>query len=258
MTVDLYANLAQFLYEDVWTNYFNSPSGAQTPDQSDIWMFAWQIGAKVHFNKDTSFQISPTIYNYTGSGDVLAGNFNGDGPAVILNSKAQAELVTFNQVGTNNLFIYDMPAEFDWKWFGVPLRVFGDVAYNIQGAERADKAGHPDKEDEDLSYQVGAAIGKIRHAGDVELEGWWQHTEQYALDPNIVDDDIFDGRLNVEGFYLQFTWQVTDALSFIVQGSRGFQIDPQIGTAGSGALGDPAGLPLHEIEQVYVDAQLKF
>jgi hypothetical protein len=258
MTVDVFANFAQFLYEDVWTNYFNSPSGAQTPQQSDLWMLGWQMGAKVNFNKNTFFQIAPTIYNYEGGGNVFGTTFNGDGPAVILNSKAQTELITFNQVGTNNLFIFDMPAELDWKMWNIPFKVFGDFAYNFQGASRAAAAGHPDKTNENVSYQIGAGIGKIQHRGDFELLGWWQHTEQYALDPNIVDDDIFDGRLNMEGFYLQATYAITDALSIILQGSQGFQIDHQIGTAGSGALGDPAGLPLREAEQFYVDLRMKF
>jgi hypothetical protein len=258
MTVDLFANLAQFLYEDVWTNYFNSSSGVQTPDQQDLWMLCWQVGARVNFNKDTSFQFAPTIYNYFGTGNVLGGTFNGDGPAVILNSKAVPTDVTFNQTATNNLFIFDMPAEFDWQIGKVPMRLFGDFAYNFQGAERADRAGHPDKEGEDMSFQVGGAVGKIRGAGDWELEGWYQYTEQYALDPNIIDDDIFDGRLNMQGFYLQFTYQFTDSLAIIIQGSEGHQIDRDIGTAGSGALGDPAGLPLREAEQLYVDLRLKF
>jgi hypothetical protein len=88
--------------------------------------------------------------------------------------------------------------------------------------------------------------------------GWWQHTEQYALDPSIIDDDIFDGRLNIEGFYLQATYAFTDSLSLVLQGSLGHQIDNQIGTAGSGALGDPAGLPLREVEQFYVDLRFEF
>jgi hypothetical protein len=258
MTVDLYANLAQFLYEDVWTNYFNSPSGTQTPDQSDTWMLCWQVGARLNFNKDTFLQASPTIYNYFGTGNVLGGKFNGDGPSVILNSQAVPTLVTFNQVGTDHLFIGDLPVEFDWKMWGVPFRVFGDVAHNFQGAARAQAAGHPDKTGEDTSYQVGGAIGRIQHGGDWELMGWWQHTEQYALDPNIVDDDIFDGRLNMEGFFLQATYAFTDSLSIIVQGSLGHQIDNQIGTAGSGALGDPAGTPLREAEQFYVDLRFEF
>ena len=87
---------------------------------------------------------------------------------------------------------------------------------------------------------------------------YYQRSEQYALDPNIVDDDIFNGRLNMQGFYAQFTYAFTDALSVILQGSRGKQIDNSIGTAGSGALGEPEGLPLHEANQFYIDLSLKF
>ena len=160
LSVDLFANLAQFIYEDVWTNYFDSPSGAQTPQKNDLWMLAWQFGAKVNLNKDTFLQVAPTIYNYTGGGSEFAATFNGDGPAVILNSKAQPEFVTFNQVGTNNLLILDVPAEFDWKMWKVPFKIFGDYAHNFEGADRATRAGHPDKTNEDTSYQIGLESAK--------------------------------------------------------------------------------------------------
>jgi hypothetical protein len=260
MTVDVFGNFGQFIYEDTWTNNFNvnSTGQLQSPQQSDIWQLGFQLGAKANFNKNTSLQVAPTFYTYTGSGNVFGGKFSGDGPTVVVPTGGSPTLVFPNEVAVNDLNIIDIPAEFDWKMWNAPFRIFEDFADNLTSQDRANGAGHPNKGDEGIAYQIGAGVGKVKKAGDWELMGWWQHSEQYALDPNIIDDDIFNGRLNMEGFYLQATYAFTDDFSIILQGSRARQIDSSIGTAGSGALGDPAGLPLKEASQFYVDLSLKF
>jgi hypothetical protein len=167
-------------------------------------------------------------------------------------------LVFPNETAVNSLNIVDIPAEFDWKMWNIPFRIFGDFADNLSAQARANGAGHPNLGDQGIAYQVGAGIGKVQKKGDWEISGWWQHSGQYSLDPNIVDDDIFDGRLNMQGFYVQATYAFTDAFSIIVQGSRATQINSSIGTAGEGALGDPAGLSLREASLLYVNLSLKF
>lgn len=260
MTVDLFANLGQFIYEDVWTNNFNvnSLGQLQSPQQSDIWQLGFQAGARVNFDKNTFIQAAPTFYTYTTGGNVFAGKFSGDGPTVVVPAGGSPTLVFPNEVAVNDLNILDIPAEIDWRMWNVPFKIFGDFADNLSAQSRAAGAGHPDKGGEGIAWQVGAGIGKIKKAGDWELLGWWQHSGQYALDPNIVDDDVFNGHLNMEGFYVQATYAFTDALSVIIQGSRARQIDSTIGTAGSGAIGEPAGLPLREASLLYVNLSLKF
>jgi hypothetical protein len=262
MTVDLFANFGQFIYEDVWTNNFNINGVGQlnTPQQSDLWQLGFQVGAKANFDKNTSLQVAPTYYTYTGAGNVTNGVFSGDGPTVVLPAGAGAvpTLIFPNEEAVNSLKIIDIPAEFDWKMWNIPFRIFGDFADNLSAQNRANGAGHPDKGDEGKAYQAGVGIGRIKKGGDWELLGYYQRSEQYSLDPNIVDDDIFNGRLNIQGFYLQATYAFTDAFSIVLNGSHGKQIDSSIGTAGSGALGEPAGLPLQEVSQFYIDLSLKF
>jgi hypothetical protein len=260
MTVDLFANFGQFIYEDTWTNNFNVNSNGQlqSPQQNDLWQLGFQVGAKANFNKNTFLQVAPTFYTYTGAGNVFNGKFNGDGPSVVVPTGGSPTLVFPNEVAVNDLNILDIPAEFDWKMWNIPFRVFGDFADNLTSQQRANGAGHPDKGNEGIAYQLGLGVGKLKKAGDWELTAWWQHSEQYSLDPNIIDDDVFDGRLNMQGFYVQASYAVTDYFSVIVQGSRGRQIDTSLGTAGSGALGEPAGLPLKEASLLYVNLSLKF
>ena len=77
ISVDLFVNFAQFVYDD--TNPENpvgpSPTGVPT---NDSFLLGWQVGAKVNFPHNFYFQLAPTIYNYTGNGDNLYGPFVGD------------------------------------------------------------------------------------------------------------------------------------------------------------------------------------
>ena len=117
-----------------------------------------------------------------------------------LNNATPPATVTPNQTGINSLLVFDMPTEFDWKFGEIPMRVFGDFAMNFEGDDRAAAAGHPDKGDERYAYQIGLGIGRIKQKHDWQLEAFYQHVEQFAVDPNLVDSDIFDSRVNMEGF----------------------------------------------------------
>jgi len=254
MTLDLFANFGQFVYEDVFENSFNSFSGLQTPSKFDRWMLGWQVGAKLNFDTRTYFQFAPSIYNYTGGGDLVARDFNGDGPQVILNKQAKPTLVTFNQTGVNDLAILDIPAEFDWTMLGVPFVVFGEFADNLDSGARADKAGHPDR-NEGIAWAAGLGIGKIKKRGDWEIKAWWQHDEQFSLDPNIIDDDVFNNRLNMEGFVVRAAYSFTDFAWLSAVYARGERIDSALGTGGIGSLGV---VPLQTDQLFLLDLNLKF
>ena len=45
-----------------------------------------------------------------------------------------------NVTGINDLAVLETPAEFDFKAWGVPMRIFGDFAYNFEADQRADAA----------------------------------------------------------------------------------------------------------------------
>ena len=119
------------------------------------------------------------------------------------------------------------------------------------------RPGHPDKH-EGVAYQVGAERRQRREEGRLQLRGWWQHSEAYALDQNIVDDDIFDGRLNMEGFYLQASYNLTDAVSFIVQYSHARAHRQFARHARLRRARHRAGFPLQHTSLLYVDLNLKF
>jgi Putative porin len=265
LSFDLFANFAQYIYDDAgFENTFNTFSAStdtftQSPDNTSNWLLGWQVGGKVNFTPTTYFQLAATYYNYTEGGSFSnTGFFNGDNALIIYNKNAVPSLLTFNQTSTNNLGIVDFPVEFGSKIGNIPFTIFGDFADNLYASERASNAGHPDKGNEGVAWQAGLSIGQIKHKGDWEIRGWYQHSDQFALDPNLVDDDIFDGRLNMEGFYVKATYAIADAVYFSLEYSNGHRIDSSLGTAGSGQLGAAPGFPLQTVNFVYASFGLKF
>ncbi|MGH8165448.1 MAG: putative porin, partial [Rhodanobacteraceae bacterium] len=178
-TLDLFVNFGQFVYDD--TNPDNpvgpAPNGVSL---TDAYLLGWQVGARYNIKKGTFFQIAPTLYNYTGTGDTFNRAFSGDPTFVLVDPVTGARTtVTPNQTGINNLLVLEVPAEFDGKFGSIPYKFFGDFAYNFNGDARARAAGHPDKTDQNFAYQIGAGIGGTKHKGDFGLTAFWQHTEQY-------------------------------------------------------------------------------
>jgi hypothetical protein len=241
LKIDVFANFAQFVYDD--TNPENpigpQPSGVPT---TDAFMLAWQVGARFNFPKNFYFQLAPTVYNYTGSGDTFFHHFVGD-------------TLASNQTGINSLLVFDMPAEVGWKIGEVPMRIFGDFAVNFEGDDRAAAAGHPDKGDQRYAYQIGLGIGQLKVKHDWEIRAWWQHTEQYSLDPNLVDSDIYDSRVNLEGIAATAAYAFADAIVFKLTYGYGWRSDKGLGTGGVGDIGIN---PLDKYQIFQADLNVKF
>lgn len=255
MTIDVFANFGQFVYDD--SNPENplgvrAVSGGRLVPNSDAWMLGWQLGAKFNFTKTTYLQLAPTIYNYGGAGDTFNSFYSGDPDRLVGTPPVRTAR---NQTGVDNLLVYDMPMEFGWTMHEIPFRIFSDFAVNLDADDRANAAGHPDKGDQRYAYQIGLGIGKIKAKHDWELKAWYQHTEQYALDPNLVDSDFFDSRVNMEGFVLQAGYGISDAITFNLSYGWGDQADGDLGTGGVGDIGVN---PLRNYQVFQADLNVKF
>lgn len=249
MTIDVFVNFGQFVYDDANPENPIGPSPQGVPN-TDAFLLGWQVGAKFNFTKDMYFQFAPTVYNYTGAGDTFNTTFVGD-PAF----RRGTTTVVPNQTGVNNLLVFEMPAEFGWKIGKIPMRIFGDFAVNLDGDERAAAAGHPDEGDQRYAYQIGLGIGKIKVKNDWALSAFWQHTEQYALDPNLVDSDLFDSRVNIEGVAVTLGYAVSDAVTANLTYGYGHRADRNLGTGGVGDIGINA---LDKYQLFQADLNFKF
>jgi hypothetical protein len=251
ITIDLFANFAQFVYDDENPENSLGPAPNGVP-KTDAYMLGWQIGAKVNFTKTVYLQLAPTIYNYTGNGDTFNKHFSGD-PDFIdpVNGRTSR-----NQTGINSLLVFDMPGEFGWTFGELPMRIFGDFAVNLDGDERAAAAGHPDKGDNRYAYQIGFGVGKLKTKHDWQADFFWQHVDQFSLDPNLVDSDLYDSRVNMEGIAVRLGYAVTDAITANLTYGYAWQIDKDLGTGG---VGDAFTInPLRKYHIFQADLSVKF
>jgi hypothetical protein len=209
------------------------------------------VGARVTFPKNIYIQLAPTIYNYTGNGDTFNIHYQGGSPFV-----TNAASLAQNQTGINSLLVFDMPWEIGWKFGELPAHIFGDFSTNLEADERAKAAGHPGFGDERYAYQVGAGVGQLKQKRDWQLDVWWQHSEQYALDPNLVDDDIFDGHQNMEGVAAKASYALSDAVIFAITYNYAWRINDNLGTGGpTNAI---AINPIDQYQLFFADLNIKF
>lgn len=184
-----------------------------------------------------------------------------------------------NQVGLNDLLVLEFPWEFNFKLNSeLDARVFGNFAYNLEGSDRARAAANgyaawiasqpttpsiqpfAPQTQENKAYQVGVALGSktgwaARHPW--EIQAYWQHTEQYALDPNLLDSDSFEGRGNLQGINIQLSFGLTPNLITSLRYGNATRINKTIGTGGSN-LSIPQMNPINRFELWQLDLSFKF
>jgi Putative porin len=264
LKLDLFVNFAQFIYDDanpenpLGLRARNSAGAGAATHQTgqlipntDAFLLAWQVGGRLTFPKNIFLQIAPTIYNYTGNGDTFNIHYQGGSPFV-----TNAVSLAQNQTGINSLLVFDMPWEIGWKVGELPMHVFGDFSVNLEGDDRATAAGHPSFGDERYAYQVGLGVGQLKQKRDWQIDVAYQHSEQYALDPNLVDDDIFDGRQNMHGIIVRAGYALSDAVIFNVTWNYGWRINDNLGTGGTPiAIGIN---PLDQYQFFVADLNIKF
>jgi hypothetical protein len=147
------------------------------------------------------------------------------------------------------------------------MRFFGDVAYNLEGQQRADDArqaittgnagsitlpagmtaaqfqaeptvqgvlqGGKSLED-DIAYQVGYEAGQLKKKGDWDTKLYWQSTGYYAVDPNLIDADIFNAATNMQGVVVQGSYNWTDGITSTLRYAHASRVDNRLATPNVG------------------------
>jgi hypothetical protein len=191
----------------------------------------------------------------------------------------------FNQVGLDHLLVVEVPFELNFKISKLDARVFGDFSYNLEGAQRARDAAaayayilsktpspaiatnFPAQTHDVKAYQIGFELGSRDSLGLVngttsrrhawEIKTYWQHIEQYSLDPNLLDTDFFEGRENLEGVYMAAAYSFTDNLIGAFRWGHASRINKLLGTGGSGQ-DIPQMNPINDFDIYQVDLTLRF
>ncbi len=216
---------------------------------------------------------------YLGPGTGTAAGYAGYGIAGTLPGFGSVDY-PLNQVGLNNLLVVEVPFELDFELWKLDASLFGDAAYNLEGNDRAKAAAagyaywlanqptpptirpFAPQKNEDKAYQIGFAIGskkgwlgRTRHPW--ELRTYWQHTEQYSLDPNLIDSDVFEGRENLEGINVQLTYGLTPNFIASVRYAYASRINDKLGTGGSNQ-DIPQMNPIQDFSLLQLDLSLRF
>jgi hypothetical protein len=216
---------------------------------------------------------------YLGPGTGTINGFSGYGTSSTLPGYGSLGF-PLNQVGIANLLVVDVPFEFNFKLHHLDWRFFGDAAYNIEGGDRAKAAaagyanflanqatpptiaGFSPQKNEDKAWQLGLAVGNeggwsgpSHHPW--EFKTYWQHIEQYALDPNLIDSDVFEGRENMEGINVQLAFGFTKNVIGSVRYAHGDRINKKLGTGGSNQ-DIPQMNPIDKFDLLQLDLTLKY
>jgi len=193
-------------------------------------------------------------------------------------------------VGLNHLLVLEVPFEFNFKLENLDARIFGDVAYNLQGNQRAQDAasayatylayqaqvqgvttisGFAPQVHDDKAYQIGFALGSADSLGLVngtstsakrhswEVRTFWQHIDQYSLDPNLLDLDYFAGVENMEGIYVAAAYSLTDDFILAFRYGNASRINSLLGTGGTGT-DIPQINPVNKFQMFQFDLSYKF
>jgi hypothetical protein len=191
---------------------------------------------------------------------------------------------SYNQTGINNLAIIEFPMELDFKIGRLDAKAFGDFSINLEGDARARAAYNAGEAlwngqtgisqnpfpggvqlGQDQAMQFGLAVGNnlglvygtTSKKGTWEARAYWQHIQQYALDPNLLDSDFFEGRGNMEGLYTAIAYSFTDGMIGTVRYGWAERINDQLGTGGFNA-DLPLPNPINRYQLVQVDLTWRY
>src|SRR5256714_355044 len=235
LKLDVFANFAQFVYDDANPENplgaratTSANGGSQLVPNTDAFLLAWQVGARLTFPNNVYVQLAPTVYNYTGNGDTFNVHYQGGDPHL-----TNADSLAQNQTGINSLLVFELPAEFGWKAWGLPMRVYGDFATNLEADERADAAGQSGQGSQRYAYTLGLGLGQLKKKNDWQIDVWYQHAEQFALDPNLIDDDWFNGQLNIHGVGVTAAYNLSAAVNLTLNYGHGWWYNHNLATGGS-------------------------
>jgi len=219
----LFANLGQWVYQG---EFNGSSNGGVTTTSRQNMILAFQGGIDQKLGEQSSVKAAIGYYDYTAN--QLSGTANAFKPITGTNN------VTYANQGVNDLGILDIPAEANFMVASnIGIRPYAEYVVNTSASDRqrsAEAAGLTTGLDkDDTAWLVGLSVGSAKDfkswagkkmaKGDWSANLWYQETGIYALDPNAVDSDIFDGRLNLKGTTFKGQYNIEDNVAFNFTGA---------------------------------------
>ena len=221
----------------------------ESTDKNSQYQLSAQVFGKHKFDAKSgpSFKTGLTYTMYTNSD---GGVYDKDGnTAQVFNPSAEGNDA---QTSINDLSLIEIPA--DYKMMvkpGLGMTVFGDYAYNIDGDDRRKEAidayGIDGGSDDSSAYMLGIGFGSYKDfkaldkgkqkKGDWKGNLWYQEVGTYSVDPNHVDSDIFDSKVNLKGIAFKGQYMIEDNVKFNIAYAHGEINDKSVGCT-PGVSGD--------------------
>lgn len=240
---DLFFTAAQAQYQGDRKDFTS-----QTADTITTELFAFQGGAKYAFNDHTNAKAGLTYTTYshnTGTTKflpILAGAVNSTGAAL---------------GGVNDLDTIEIPAEvnFYMNSSSIGIKLFGDYVYNTSGDDRynaavaaapvgATRNAISAAGNDDTAWLLGVAVGSAADfksfdsnkmvKGDWSARVWYQDVGVYSVDPNAVDSDFMDSRVNTKGTVFKAQYNLEDNVFLNFAYGHAERKNNALGTAGTG------------------------
>ena len=265
---DLFFTAAQSQYQGDRRNFSTNVAGQA--DTNTVELYAFQGGAKYAFDDHTNAKAALTYTTYSHNNGVnkfspqLATSFNG--------------AVTGTGAGVNDLDTIEIPAEFNY-YMGtnsIGLRLFGDYVYNTSGSDRynaavaaatvvATRNAISAAGNDDSAWMLGVAVGSAADfksfeankmvKGDWAARIWYQDVGAYSVDPNAVDSDFMDSRVNMKGTTFKAQYNFTDNVYTNFAYGHATRKNKALGTAGAA---QDLALNLKDFDLLQLDLTYKF
>jgi hypothetical protein len=257
----------------------SADSGNDSSSFGTTEQFAFQAGLRTAFNDNFTGKGALTFTTY--SKNPYTTNFGADiaknGPtagtlyASGLTYKATTSTGLGNGPygnlwGVNNLNIVEIPAEVNYFMpsNNIGIRAFEHFAWNTDADARArnsglglDGAGSDDK-----AWSLGIQVAKAKDLkafegnkmskGDWNARLWYQSVGAWSVDAALVDSDIFDGRVNMEGTAFKAQYNVADNVLLNFTGAWGEKKNKSLYSFGIGDIaGDIPKIDLYQFDVTY-------
>ena len=265
---DLFFTAAQAQYQGDRRNF--STVGTGQVATNTVELYAFQGGAKYAFDDHTNAKAALTYTTYSHNNGV---NKFSPQLATSLNNA-----VTATGAGVNDLDTIEIPAEFNYYMgtSSIGVRLFGDYVYNTSGSDRynaavaASPAGATRNTisaagNDDTAWMLGVAVGSAADfksfeankmvKGDWAARIWYQDVGAYSVDPNAVDSDFMDSRVNMKGAVVKAQYNFTDNVYTNFAYGHATRKNSALGTAGAA---QDLAINLKDLDLLQLDLTYKF
>lgn len=223
---ELALNMGQFIFSDNFENGlyltepgFSSPSAVHHDWSNDAYLFEFQLAGSYKFPNKVKATFAPAFMFFNSARVVGANNstaFTDIGTVTYLDRQTRF-------LGeTRDLKILTAPGDVSFKIGSLPVKLFWDFAYNLEGKKRdediygmfyynsANRVTSYHRTQDDIAWLAGVQLGENKKAGDWSLMANYRQTGMAAVDPNLNDSDFASGKLNTQGFKISGIYNFTD------------------------------------------------